>query len=233
MIRQTPGKIFLAEQRGLLETSQFRRYSTFSFGPYAHEHKGPFGRLHALNEEMLAGGSHLKITAEQDAQVLILPITGTVSAGVGRRQTQVQVEEIQLLRVAAGSTICFTNPYSEEQITFLHIWLNGDSAAPEAAQTFAFSLPELENQLATVIPATDTRLFSLSLGRFAGRHEADYQLDAKAQLFTFVIAGAFEVEGRLLHEKDGLALWHTEEVELEALSNNALVLLLELKNNTQ
>jgi len=36
------------------------------------------------------------------------------------------------------------------------------------------------------------------------------------------------VEGRLLHARDGLTLWETEEAEMEALSNDAIVLLIEL-----
>jgi quercetin 2,3-dioxygenase len=38
------------------------------------------------------------------------------------------------------------------------------------------------------------------------------------------------MEGRLLHAKDSLALWDTKAVELEALSENALVLILELEH---
>ena len=70
--------------------------------------------------------------------------------------------------------------------------------------------------------------FALRLGRFMGREEAVYKVQPGNQLFAFVVAGAFELEGRLLHEKDGLALWDAEEVELEALSNHALVLVVEL-----
>ncbi len=41
--------------------------------------------------------------------------------------------------------------------------------------------------------------------------------------------GAFEVQGRLLHARNGLGLWDdTNLLELEALSNDAIVLLVEL-----
>ncbi len=45
--------------------------------------------------------------------------------------------------------------------------------------------------------------------------------------FAFVLAGAFETEGRLLHERDGLAIWDTDKIEMEALSNDAMILLIE------
>lgn len=50
----------------------------------------------------------------------------------------------------------------------------------------------------------------------------------KAGAFVFVIGAAFEVQGTLLYERDGLALWKTGEVEMEALSNNAIILVIEL-----
>jgi len=234
MIKQTPGKIFLADQRGLTETSQFRRYSTFNFGSYAHEHKQPFGQLYAVNEETLGGTQQLDFTAEQDSHLLLLPVTGALTVGLPSGQgITVEVEEIQLLTVSAGSTIRLSNPYENELITFLHLWIRAEQTGPALTQQqFAFKLSAIENQLTEVVAAsqpTQQLPFSVSLGWFAGRQEAVYNLKPGASLFAYVLAGAFEAHGRLLHEKDGLALWETDEVELEALSNNAWVVVIELK----
>ena len=98
MIAQTPGKIFLAEERGLAESAQFRRLSTFSFGGFAHPHKGPLGRLFGLNEETLAGGHTLEFAVAEAAQVLVLPITGAVSlSGFGAADTLAEAGETLLL----------------------------------------------------------------------------------------------------------------------------------------
>ncbi|MCC3160637.1 hypothetical protein LJ737_25590 [Hymenobacter sp. 15J16-1T3B] len=227
-MKQTPAKIFLAEQRGLLETAQFRRYCTLRFGPYADAHKGPVGRLRALNDELLAGGQSVRFRAEAPALLLVLPITGEVRVtGPQGTPTAVDAGEALLLPLPAGADAGFRNPYTADVVNFLHLWLDAPAPLP-ASQRFAFSAAALDNQLAAVVPAGSGLGFGLHLGRFAGRHEAVFQLAADAQLFAFVVAGAFEVEGRLLHEKDGLALWNTAAVELEALSNDALVLVLEL-----
>lgn len=47
-------------------------------------------------------------------------------------------------------------------------------------------------------------------------------------LFVFVVQGAFEVQYRLLEGGDGLALWALSQTEIEALSDEAILLLLEL-----
>lgn len=228
-MQQTPGKIFLADQRGLTETAQFRRYSTLSFEGYADAHKGPIGRLRALNDELLAGGQQVSFRAETTTLLLVLPITGEVrvsSPQVG--SLLVDVGEVLLLPLAAGAGVSFRNPYAADVISLLHLWLDAAPAAGPGAQRFSFAAEALENQLATVVPPEKGLGFGLHLGRFAGRHEALCHLPAGARLFAFVLAGAFELEGRLLHEKDALALWNTAEAELEALSNDALVLVLEL-----
>jgi len=48
------------------------------------------------------------------------------------------------------------------------------------------------------------------------------------KFFCFVIAGAFELENRLLQMRDGLAVNGPCAVELEALSEGALLLTIEL-----
>ncbi|MGI4874849.1 MAG: hypothetical protein ACRYFX_27150 [Janthinobacterium lividum] len=227
MMLQTPGKIYLADQRGRLETSDLRRLSTFNFGDYADEHRQPLGRLYGFNEETLAGGCSTELRATQASYVLLLPITGDVAFRLASGPSgTVQVEELQGLALAAGDSLQLTNPYEDELISFLHIWLQADVPTSEVAPVFGFDLGSNENQLLEII--SNERVFSLSIGRFMGRQEAVYLVPPRAQLFAFILAGAFEVEGRLLHERDGLGLWEAKEVELEALSNNAIVMVLEV-----
>ncbi|HET9503221.1 MAG TPA: hypothetical protein VFO93_06750 [Hymenobacter sp.] len=239
MSKQVPGKIYLADQRGLLETNLFRRQSTFNFGASQSEHKDPFGRLYGLNEETLAGGHAVEFAVAADSYIVLLPITGAVaySTGGGTRGT-VEAEELTTIAAPAGTVLTLRNPFGDELISLLHIWVRATQplVGPPLATTTAFNGQLLENQLRALVsarlpdypPSAPDLPFRLSLGRFMGRQETTYQVQPGSSLFAFIIAGAFELEGRLLHEKDGLALWNVAEVELEALSNHALVLVLEL-----
>jgi len=233
MALETSGKIYLADQRGLLETNYLRRYSTFSFGEYAHPDKQAFGRLYGFNEETLAGAHTLELAVSQASHVLLLPITGALAVGINSAPAAtIEVGEVRVVTVPAGTTLCLANPYQTELVSCLHIWLLAEvPTAHIAQQVFPFDLQATENQLAEAVSfgASQHGAFSLSLGQFAGRREAVYHLQRPGtQFFAFVLAGAFEMEGRLLHAQDGLALWNVAAVELEALSNNALVIVLEL-----
>ncbi len=93
---------------------------------------------------------------------------------------------------------------------------------------FGFDFEKNQNQLIEIISSSKLP-FKLSAGIFTGREEAVYELKhLHSKFYCFVIDGAFEIEGRLLHARDGLALWNTKTVELEALSNNAIVLVIEI-----
>ncbi|WP_201981466.1 pirin family protein [Hymenobacter rubidus] len=237
MPQQTPGKIFLAEERGLAESDRFRRFSTFNFGPFAHAHKGPFGRLYGLNEETLAGGHALDFTVAEASHVLILPLTGAVTLNcVGPPATTVDAGQLLILTLPAASVLHVKNPFATELVGFLHIWLLADSpVSAVAARRAVFSLDDSPNQLIPLAPvpappAARPLPLAVSVGRFAGRHEAIYQPSGSdSRLFVFVLAGAFEVEGRLMHANDGLALWDAANVELEALSNDAVLMVLEIE----
>ena len=241
MSQPVPGKIYLADQRGLLETSQFRRQSTFSFGVFQHEHKKPFGRLYGFNEETLAGGYAVELLVEQDSYIVLLPITGAVAFSTGgEARGTIEAEEIATIAAPAGAVLTLRNPFANELVSLLHIWVRATQplARPHLATAMAtvFDGQLLENQLRELVsaraeahsPVEPSLPFRFSLGRFMGRQETVYRVTPGSTLFAFVIAGVFELEGRLLHEKDGLALWNATAVELEALSNHALVLVLEL-----
>lgn len=237
MIKQTPGKIFLSDQRGQVQTPQLNRYSTLNFEHYFDEHKTPVGGLYAVNEETVGGFQTVEYRAPRASHVILIPVTGALDFIFHNGSlATVDVEELFVYTVAAGSTFEIRNPYPVQSISYLQLWVSAEEPEVQPrARVFGFECSALENQLLELVPGVSqatTLPFSLHLGKFDGRKEATYPLKKKDSLiFTFVLAGAFEVEGRLLHEKDSLALWELEEVELEALSNNALILVLEVANS--
>jgi len=226
----TPGQIYVADQRGLVNTPQQRRYCTLNFETYAAAGRGPVGSLQAVNEELIAPGQTVTLVAAHATHLVLLPVVGAVAFQTSSGQSgTADVEQLQVLTLPSGGTVDFRNPYAAELITFLHVWLEADPDAPVTSDCFEYTLAALDNHLAELVAPTRQRRFALHLGCFQGRQETTYQVsDLSHRLFAFVLAGAFELEGRLLHEKDGLALWQAGAVELEALSNNALVLLLEV-----
>jgi redox-sensitive bicupin YhaK (pirin superfamily) len=229
MVQQNKGKIFLADERGHNEMDWFRSFNTFNFGQYQLEHKTPFGPLYVLNDDTLAGGKHISMTMEADSLLLLIPVVGAVTYKDNlNNSTHIEAGECQIYTIPAGTTFQIGNPYGDELVNFLQIWFyNTPASADNGPQVIPFDIVNYRNQLVP-IPAHNTP-YKLSIGKYAGREESIYKIsDAGNGLFVFVIEGAFEVQYRLLHPRDGLALWEAEEIEFEALSNDAIILVMEV-----
>ena len=222
-------KIFLADERGVNKLDWFRSYNTFNFGKYFSEHKKAFGDLYVLNDDTLAAGKSLWMTAEDPTDILLIPIVGALEFKTDDISSEV-IEAGQALAYPANknSTIVFNNPYENDLINFLQIWIKRKTEIKvNAVDIFSFDINEEKNSLIDLFSKSS----NYKIGKYKGREEGCYKLsNADGGLFVFIIEGAFEVQGRLLHQRDGLALWNVNEVDFEALSNDAIILFLEVKS---
>lgn len=224
---QIEATIFLADQRGCSQTDWFRSFHGFNFGAYHHEHRQPFGRLRVFNDDTLAGGKSLKMQVDNNIDVILLPLVGALEYKPASEETGLlEAGEVHIFSAAKGTEYEITNPYSEELINFLQIWVqNNDPSFEDKSITGSFDF-EQKNQL---LPLFSTQAYGM-IGKFGGREEGIYKVmyPEPHGVFVFVIDGAFEVQNRLLHPRDGLSLAHITEIDFEALSNNAILLVLEI-----
>jgi quercetin 2,3-dioxygenase len=227
-MQPNPGKIYLADQRGLTETSVLRRYSTFNFEKYYNEHKEPFGDLFLCNDESVVGGKITFFLCKEDSLQIFIPITGGIDIVINGKEFALETGQVQVLNMGKGEVLEISNPYQNDIINYIQLGIKTDIfLMPASEMLFNFDFEKQQNQLIEVI-ANPKLPFRLSAGIFAGREEVIYKMqNPNHQLYTFIVDGAFEIEGRLMHARDGLALWNIEQVELEALSNNAIVVVLE------
>ena len=229
MVPQSKGKIFLSDERGLSELEWFRSYNTFNFGRYYNKHRSPFGALYVLNEDTLAEGCGLTMEVEHDTHIILIPVVGAVSWKTKHNDEEGVVEagQAQVLSMCSGASLAIANPYADRLVRYLQLWIKTPGDASEKAhRLFSFSIDDRRN---TLVEAVTHPSFKGMVGKFAGREETTYTSTHPGNgLFAFVLQGAFEVQYRLLHAGDGLALWDLHEIELEALSNDAIILIVEV-----
>ena len=229
---QSNGKIFLAQDRGCDATPSFLSMQHFNFGSYFNEHKTPFGNIDVINDDTLTGGSSMELKVEKSAYVILIPMIGAVRYKDSRgNENLLAAGQWQLTKMVAGEKIEIHNPFKDALVNFLQVWVKGD-------ERLLLSLPlsstyDVNNNINSLVSLSPFHFreeilpFKLSIGKFNGRADTTYVMDKHAGVFLFVIEGAFEVDGRLLHPRDGLALWSTEQVEMEALSNDAIIVVIE------
>lgn len=231
---ESTAKIFLAEERGINETASFRTLSTFIFGRYTNEHKKAFGDLYLLNDDTLDGGKSITSLKEEDSYIILIPDVGAIAYKDSQgNEALIAAGQSLVLYLKKGVVIEITNPFKEELVNFIQARIKANDESvflPVYPQTYP-----INEHINAFIPllgkntADPLLRFSLSIGKFMGRGETVYPLSSQSSgIFLFVLEGAFETAGRLLHTRDGLALWKIKEAELEALSNDAIVLLIEI-----
>lgn len=234
-------KIFIADERGADESARVQIIRTFNGGSFFNQNKMPFFDLHQLNTYTVAGSASAEIVAEHDAYHLLLPITGQMIVNDISHKTKgktfsADVEEVLICAMPANSRLEIRNPYAHDFIQFLQISISA-AVQPGAVPVWrtAFNITKRQNQLTDITLGLSTRPgfaalpFSVYMAQFEGRQEAVYKTTGSSSaLFAFVLTGAFELNGRLLHEQDGLALTGEEQIEMEALSNGAVIILIEL-----
>lgn len=231
MAKQNIANIYLADQRGLTLSDQYRSWHTFNYGQYQHPHREALGALWVFNEETLAGGQQMTYVVQAAQCVLLLPLVGGIEVqAVGKFYT-VEAGVLLELPLSKGEKYQVLNPYGD-LVSYLQIELQeaGGSTREgclyeEESQLHVIDLEQHHNTLQGILPLQ--KPFQLSIGKFDGRVDVEHFLTNPEQnVFVFVIDGVFEVQNRLLHARDGLYLGGEIVIEFEALANEAILLLL-------
>ena len=233
MIVQSRAKIFLGDEHGLVETTSFRNRTLFNYDGQYNEHREPFERFYLLNDYTLDGGASVQVDFSEDSFVLLLPVVGAVQYRNGKKKEQLVVAgQSMMLMKKAGERIELANVFEEELVNVLVLAFKTDDDQVPSGFIHSYDVNEKPSALVSAVSKRYELPALLSVGKFSGRDETVYHTEqAFANVFVFVLEGAFEVEGRLLHARDGLALWQATSVEMEALSNDALVMVVEMETN--
>ncbi len=203
--------IHLAEARKVAMTSTARSLIT--------EMKGDRSNAY-IHEICLAPKTHFTGCVDKGRLRVIIPLAGSLQL--------TQANEFYSL-IPGGSVVVksdyeIENSYSNNEIHFLEIDFQDDSVQAESQ---LFNLNN-RNTLQSLIDADIST--KLLIGKFDGREDGSLSVDVHNEIFTFVIGGAFEVQNRLLHEREGLWLKGTSQIEFEGLAKEGIILFL-VKSN--
>lgn len=232
MLTQTDAQIYLEGLRGQFQTDGFRSFRTFNFEEYRAADRQSLGTLEVLNDETLMPECSCELQVEKFCQIILLPVVGAIELGEkGCEPKFVNSGEALFLLASPDRTYSITNPYPDEAINYLQIRVDDSqflsTPMPLSGITVQFDLSE-RNVLLPVrgYNGSSAQLF---IGQYDGRAEGIFTSRyASHSAFFFVIEGAFEVQNRLLERRDGLALSNAEAVDFEALSNGAVIVVIDV-----
>lgn len=219
----SPGIISLADQRACVENQNRRQFSAFRL---EHEETDNNTNLYLFNDELLAPEATNGFYTTQKGYLIIIPITGTINYfDENENETAIEVGESMMVFLECNAFVKLTNPYEKDLISYLVIGIKQEHTVPSSPVFSTLDLSK-KNSFTTLTPTGAP--FKICMAQFTGRGENELAVDRHVFFYAYILAGAFEIEGRLLHDRDGLHLWDTEKVDMEALSNHATIITLEL-----
>jgi hypothetical protein len=217
---QNPSQILKSEFRGVFQNEKYKCLSTFNYANYQEESRTSFGNLLVFNDETIAPKETINYEIIENQIVFLLPLVGAIEVNNNHSNAVVSIDHFQTFYIEKGKSFAITNLYESELINFLQIRFQSN-IINASLEKFNF---EKRNEIINVFKAEH---FSISIGIFNARNEGFYKLK-KDGVFAFVLNGAFEFQNRLLENRDGLKICNIQDVEFEALSENAILLIIEV-----
>ncbi|MDC6366950.1 MULTISPECIES: hypothetical protein [Flavobacteriaceae] len=220
VILKETAQIFLAGKRHRHETPNYRCLTSQMLA------QGGLTSMPRFSDETLAPVKSKTFTMDEDALLMVLPLVGSIVCGIydGQHSTKIFPEELQVFSLEKGASFSLSNPDKNELANYLQLWIKRDASSKKVR----FG-NYVHNALNTIFEAAD---FKIHFGVFDGRMETDYVPFSKQNNITvFVINGAFEVQNRLLESRDSLLLRNFDQLEMEALSENAIIFIVEDDNS--
>ncbi len=226
MLVQTEAQIYLESQRGCFQTESFRSFRTFNFDGYQADGRESFGNLLVFNDETLLAQCYSTLETEQACRIILIPLVGGIEVNLGEQIEFVNSGEVLSFFAQPDENYVISNPYAEEAVNYLQI-RTGHAFSQQQKQLNQFDIL-YKNTLLPVFSGEKDEV-NIYIGKYEGREEGVFFNDLSNRgIFSFVIEGAFEVQNRLLEKRDGLSIQCAGEIEFEALSNNAVILILEV-----
>jgi quercetin 2,3-dioxygenase len=190
------------------------------------------GTLEVLNDETLMPECSYELHSAKHCQIILLPMVGAIEVEEkGKEPKFVNSGEAMFLNVAPDCIYTITNPYPDKPVNYLQIRINDNPflSTPVPLSGIATQFDLSEANVLLPIPGREGSSAHLFIGKYDGREEGVFKIENQDQkAFIFIIEGAFEVQNRLLEKRDGLALSNVKEIEFEALSNGAVLLLIRI-----
>lgn len=178
--------------------------------------------LYEVLEFVIYKDSQNLVTLKANQKVIFLPIYGKIK--VNNFNKVIETGEVVIFESAEDQNVTIKNVLADEDADVLIIKFNKNISEN------SYRVNQLDLEVRNKLNFIDTGYsFPGFIGVFDGRESGNYILkENKNGIFGMVINGAFEFQNRLIESRDAILIWDIEELEFEALTENAIILFFEI-----
>lgn len=232
--------IHKANTRGHANHGWLNSHHSFSFANYHNPERMHFGVLRVLNDDEVHPGKGFGTHPHDNMEIISIPLEGDLEHKDSMNNVTV-IKEGDVQAMSAGTGI-FHSEYNKNQdrdVKFLQIWIfpNAKNVEPRYDQISIRNLEKKNSFYQVLSPNADDAGVWIhqdawfSIGDFDKGAADEYQLKRNGNgVYVFVLEGEVKLEGESLSKRDGMGVWNTDSISIQA-SQNARVLLMDVPMN--
>jgi len=197
-----------------------------------------FGVLRVLNDDRVDAGMGFGTHPHDNMEIISIPLEGDLEHKDSMGNTAIiKKGDIQVMSAGTGIQHSEYNRNTDKLTKFLQIWVfpNKRNVTPRYGQ-ITLNQAERRNNLQQILSpnADDAGTWIhqdawFHLGTFDKDFTTTYNINKKGNgVYAFIIKGDVTLGGIALNERDGLGIWDTDTITLQANSQDAEVLLMEV-----
>lgn len=230
--------LYKANTRGHANHGWLDTHHTFSFANYYDPERIHFGTLRVINDDYIAGGKGFGMHPHDNMEIITIPLQGGVRHGDNMGNGGVVREgDIQVMSAGTGVMHSEYNADKDQTLNLFQIWIFPDkkNVTPRYEQKRMDYLEHRNKWSELITPTpTDHALWIhqnawFNIGSFDQGVKAEYKIKAPENgVFAMIIKGRFNISGTELDSRDGLGIWDTDHIDVEALTDDARILLMDV-----
>jgi len=224
-----------AETRGDANHGWLHSKHTFSFANYYHPERMHFGVLRVLNDDIVAAGMGFGTHPHDNMEIISIPLEGDLEHKDSMGNVAViRNGDIQVMSAGTGIQHSEYNKNANQQVKFLQIWVfpNKRNVQPRYDQ-ITLKSADRKNKFQQILSPNpnDEGVWIhqdawFHLSDFDKGHQQEYSIKKKGNgLYVFNLHGDLKVNGISMNTRDGLGIWDTDSVSIEATSHAEFLLM--------
>lgn len=227
--------LYMAGDRGFSNLDWLKSWHTFNFANFYHDERKGFGKMIALNENMVKPSSGFGTRTCDNIEIISIPLEGNL-----RHKNDLNIKselgpgDVQVISAGKGFIHSDMNPSETENLRFIEIWVLPEQMdLPPGHRLGRFEFSE-GNLVPVILPAgkkgilSVNQQFSLYGGYLKENRNATYRLlDTNNGIFIHVISGSILTCGEKLLQGDAIGLSALENADIKT-TDGAFFLLMEI-----
>ncbi len=233
--------IHKANTRGGADHGWLKAKHSFSFANYYDPERIHFGVLRVLNDDYVEGGMGFPMHPHDNMEIITIPLEGALEHkdSMGNKEV-VKAGEIQVMSAGTGVYHSEYNHYKDQALKLFQIWLipNKRNVTPRYDQ-MTLDVNQRRNKLQQILSPNENdegvwihQNAWFMMGTFDDGFKVNYEIKRPENgVYIMVVKGKVNINGTELEDRDAIGIENIKGISIEALTQDAEILVMDIPMN--